>query len=159
MAIIWCMVPKIWSAADKIFCYSGLFFPFLPPYGTRKSKFFWKWKKQKSTWKHYHLQMCTINNSHRVYGSRDIECKGQIFLSFWTVFCSFTPLANPKIKIFEIWKKYLVISSFYICVPKIMIRWCMVPEIWCVTDGRTDRWTDGWTEKVTYRGGGGGGGA
>ena len=68
------------------------------------------------------------------------------------------------------------ISSFYICEPKIMIRLCMVPEIWCMTvgqmDGRTDRriggrrvgqidgWTDGWTdgeggrmEKVTYRGG------
>ena len=26
------------------------------------------------------------------------------------------------------------ISSFYICVLKIMIRWCMIPEIWCVMD-------------------------
>ena len=24
----------------------------------------------------------------------------------------------------------------YICVPKNMIRWCMVPEIWCATDGQ-----------------------
>ena len=37
----------------------------------------------------------------------------------------------------------------------------MVPEIWCVKDGRTDGWTDGrmdewtggWTEKVTVGGG------
>ena len=109
-------------------------------------------------------------------------------------------------------KKHLEISSFYIDVPKIMIRWCTVPEIWCVTDvivishfglvfvllppffnspknqnfGKmkkkpgdifilhictknydqmmysswnivrdrwTDRWMDGQTEKVTYRGG------
>ena len=37
-------------------------------------------------------------------------------------------------------------SSFYICVPKIMIRWCMVPEIWRTTDGQADRWTD-WGKK------------
>ena len=36
-------------------------------------------------------------------------------------------------------KKDLKIYSFYTCVPKIMIRWCMVPEISCATDGRTDR--------------------
>ena len=24
------------------------------------------------------------------------------------------------------------------CVPKIMFRWCTVPEIWCATDGQTD---------------------
>ena len=27
-------------------------------------------------------------------------------------------------------------------VPKIMIRWCEVPKIWCATDGWTDRQTD-----------------
>ena len=37
------------------------------------------------------------------------------------------------------WKKHLEISSFYTCVPKILIRWCTVPEEWCMTDGRTDR--------------------
>ena len=36
------------------------------------------------------------------------------------------------------WKKHLQISSFYICVPKFMIRWCTVPEIWCPTDGQKD---------------------
>ena len=39
-------------------------------------------------------------------------------------------------------KKTLDISSVYICIPKIMIRWCTVPEIWCAMDGQTDRWTD-----------------
>ena len=56
------------------------------------------------------------------------------YLSFWAIFCSFTPLKAWKIKILKKWKKYLEISSFYICVPKIMIRWYTVPEIWCVTD-------------------------
>ena len=31
------------------------------------------------------------------------------------------------------------------CVPKIMIRWCMIPEIWCTAN----RWMDGRTEKLT----------
>ena len=47
------------------------------------------------------------------------------------------------------WKKILEISPFYICVPTIMIRWCTVPEIWCLNDGQRDRQM----EKVTYRGG------
>ena len=37
-----------------------------------------------------------------------------------------------------------------------MMTCCMVPEIWCMADGRTDRQTDrqsdGQAEKVTYRG-------
>ena len=39
-----------------------------------------------------------------------------------------------KIQDFEKIKKTLVISSFYIFVPKIMIRWFTVPVIWCMTD-------------------------
>ena len=56
------------------------------------------------------------------------------YFSFWAIFCPFTPLTAQKIKILKKWKKCLEISSFYISVPKIMIRWCTVPEIWCMTD-------------------------
>ena len=151
--------------------------------------------------------MCTINEDQFLkYNAADI-----IFFSFWTIFCAFTPLATPKIKILKkltktpgdiiIWhkctknqdhmlhcswdrcmtdiifvfhfglyfaltslktwkikilrkwkkkkkkKKKLEISSFYICVPKIMIKNNVVHDTW------TDRRTDTWTEKVTYRGG------
>ena len=51
----------------------------------------------------------------------------------------FFALTAQKIKILKKWNKHLEISSFYICVLKIKIRWCTVPEICCVTDGRTDR--------------------
>ena len=51
-----------------------------------------------------------------------------------------SPLTAQKIKTSKKWKKHLEISSFYTCVPKIMIRWCMVPEIWCATDEQTDGW-------------------
>ena len=54
-----------------------------------------------------------------------------------------TPLTAPKMKTSKKWKKIWEIS-FYKCVPKIMIRWCMVPEIWCATGGQTDRRTDRW---------------
>ena len=40
-----------------------------------------------------------------MYGSWDMECKGENFLSFWNVFRTFTHLATQKIKILKKWKK------------------------------------------------------
>ena len=56
------------------------------------------------------LQKCTINDNHMTYGSWDMKRDGQNFLSFWTVFCPFTPLTTQKIKILKHWKKDLEIS-------------------------------------------------
>ena len=61
------------------------------------------------------------------------------YFSCWAILCPFTPLTAKKIKILKKVKKQLDISSFYICVPKIMIRSCVVPEICCATDGWMDR--------------------
>ena len=58
----------------------------------------------------------------------------QNFFSFWTIFCPFTPLTPQKIKILKKWKKRLKISSFYSCVPKIIIICVNVREIWRVTN-------------------------
>ena len=58
-----------------------------------------------------------------------MECNRQNFLSFWTVFCLFTPLTTRKITILKKWTKRLEILSFYTYVPKMTIIWCMVPEI------------------------------
>ena len=64
---------------------------------------------------------------------------------------------SPKNQNFKKMKKMPGDIIFYACVPKIKIRWCTVPEIWCSTDEWTDRWmdrrTDRWKEKVTYIGG------
>ena len=73
------------------------------------------------------LQQCTINDNHMMYGSWDK-------MSFWTIFCCFTPLTTQEIKILKNGKKHLEISSFYTSVPKIMIICCTVPEIWRVAD-------------------------
>ena len=62
--------------------------PHPPSYGPRKSKF---WKNKKAPEDIIILQMCTMNSSHLVYGSWDMECIRQNYLSFSTVFCSFTP--------------------------------------------------------------------
>ena len=77
---------------------------------------------------YYKYQMFTINDSHQSYDNR------QSFLSTWTVFCPFT-LPPP----------------FYISVPKIVIRWCMAPDICCTTDRQTGGWTDGRTDTQTDR--------
>ena len=56
-----------------------------------------------------------------------------VIFHFGLFFCPFTPVIAQKNQNFNK-KKYLEISSFYTCVPKIMIRWCTVPEKWCMTD-------------------------
>ena len=79
------------------------------------------------------LHMCSKNYYQMMYDSWDmVHDRSNCHFSFCAIFCPFTPPATQKIKILKKWKKHLEIS-FYICVPKIMIR-CMVPEIWCVTD-------------------------
>ena len=140
MTVIWCMVPQIWSATDRIFCHFGLFFALLPP-NNPKLKFE---KMKKMPRDIIILHMFTINDNYMMYCSWDIEHDGQNFLSFWTISCPFTLLTTQKIKILKKWKKHLEISSFYICAPKIMIRWCTVPEIWCATDRWANRWRDRW---------------
>ena len=63
------------------------------------------------------LHICTITDNHMMYGSWDMEHNRHNFLSFWTVFCPFTPLLTQKIKILKKWKKHLNIWSFYKCIP------------------------------------------
>ena len=77
------------------------------------------------------LHKCTKNQDHMLYYSWDMVCDGcNCYFSFWTIFCSFTPLTAPKMKISKKWKKPLEMSSFYTSVPKIMIIWCnIVPEV------------------------------
>ena len=44
------------------------------------------------------LQMCTTNDNHMIYDSRDMERNRHIFLPFWNIFCPFTSLTTCKIK-------------------------------------------------------------
>ena len=62
------MVPETWNVTDIIFCHSGLFFALLltPPMDQDNQNF----EKMKKTHEDIIiLQMCTINDSHMMYGS------------------------------------------------------------------------------------------
>ena len=95
----------------KFFVILDHFFSFFYPPNNPKNKNF---EKMKITPRDIIiLHKCTINGNHMMYGSRDMMHDRQNFLSFWTVFCPFTPLTTQKIKILKNWKKHLEISSFY----------------------------------------------
>ena len=92
MVIIWCMVSEIWIATDIIFCHSGRF-----------SKF---QKNGKAPDNIIILQMCSINDSHMMYSSWDIECDEHFFFVILNHFLPFFyPLANPKKNVLRNWKK------------------------------------------------------
>ena len=111
----------------------GHFLPFYPPppLKTKKSKF---WKNEKHAGDIIILPTCTKNHNHMRYASWDTEWDWQNFWSLWAIFGAFTQFLNQKIKILKKCKKHMDISSFYWCIPKIPIIWCMLPEIWSVTD-------------------------
>ena len=90
---------------NRIFCHFGLFF----------AHFFEKIKKKFEDIIILHLH--PTNDDYMMYGSWDMECNRQIFLSFWTIFCLFTPLTSQKIKTLKKWKKCLEILSFYFFFP------------------------------------------
>ena len=83
-----------------------IFWPFTPLW-TQKIKILEKWKKTPEDI--IILQICPINDSHMMYDSWDMESNRQNFLSFWTIFCPFTPIWTQKIKNLEKWKKHLKI--------------------------------------------------
>ena len=83
----------------EFFSHSGPFFALLPaPYGLENQNF---GKMNNTSEDIIILQMRTINYSHMMYGSCDMKCNRQNFLSFWSTFCPFTPLTTRKIKILK----------------------------------------------------------
>ena len=82
----------------QFFCHSGPFFALYTPMDQENQDFE---KIKKPPEDIIISQMCTINDGHIMYGSWDMECNGHNFLSFWAIFCPFTPLWTRKIKTFE----------------------------------------------------------
>ena len=86
----------------EFFVIMDRFLPFYPPMDPENQNF----EKMKKTLEDIIiLQMFTINDSHMIYGFSDMECNRQNFLSFWTIFCPFTPLTTRKTKILKKLKK------------------------------------------------------
>ena len=82
----------------EFFVILGRFLSFYPPNNPKNQNFE---KIKKPPGDIIILHMCTINDSHMMYGSWDMECDGQKFLSFWTVSYPFTPLTTRKTKFWK----------------------------------------------------------
>ena len=95
-----------------------IFCPFTP-LKNQKIKIWKKWKRLRDI---IILLKCTRKHDHMLHCSWDMaRDRCSLYLSFWDIFCPFTPLMTQKIKFFKKWKKHLEMLSFYTCVPKIMI--------------------------------------
>ena len=64
----------------------GHFWPFYPPNNPKNQNF-----EKKKKLLEISFYTCTENHNHMKYSSWDTEWERQNFLSFWTVFCPFTP--------------------------------------------------------------------
>ena len=143
MAIVYCMVPEMWSTTDKVFCHFGPFFAlFLPRPSNSENQNFEKLKKTPGDI--IILHMYTIIDNHVMYGSWNMECDGHFVLSFWTIFCPFnpSPLTTQKLKI----KKKMKKAPGDITILHICIKYYdhMMHDSWdMVCDGRMDRRMDG----------------
>ena len=128
------MVPETCSVTNGTFLsFWTVFSPFTLLW-TKKIKILKQWKK--------HLKILSFYKYHKwqSYNVWTLRYRVQqtVFLSFWTVFCLFTPLTTQKIKTLKKWKKHLEdiiilhictindnqnkkkhleILSFYTCVP------------------------------------------
>ena len=141
--IICCTVPEIQCMIDTIVINLGYFCPFTP-LTTQKIKIFQKWKKHMEI---SSLYTCVPKLMVICYTVPEVWGMTSVIAVFhFELFLRFYP-NNSKKNIFFKWRNLLQISSFYTCVPKIMIRWCKVPEIWRMTDGKTNRQMDRQTQK------------
>ena len=71
----------------EFFVILDCFLSFYPPYNQKNQNFE---KMKKLPGDIIILPKCKINDNHMMYGSWDTERNGQN-LSFWTIFCPFTP--------------------------------------------------------------------
>ena len=138
------MIPEIWSATDRTFLSFWTNFCPFSPLTAWKMTILKKWKKHLKILSFYRSVpkiMIICYTVPEVWNVTDV-----IVIFHFRLFLPFYPLTAQKIKISKKFKKSLEISSFYIRVAKIIIRWCTVLEVWCATNG----WTDGQTYKMWH---------
>ena len=97
---VWFLGYGAWQT--ELFIILDCFLPFYAPNNPKNQNFV---KTKKNPADITILQMLTINDSHMMYGSWDIGCNRQNFLSFWTIYCLFYPPKNLKNQNFEKMKK------------------------------------------------------
>ena len=122
--LIWLIVTKKWCAHQyrlfrPLFALSTLFGP----------KYQKIWKIKEIPGDIIILHQCTKNWNHVIFNSQNVMWIAlQVILSYLCLLPNFWP---KKSKFLKKRKKHLGISSFYTCIPKITIIWCIVPLKWC----------------------------
>ena len=111
----------------------GPFFALSAPWEPGKSKFsYWKNTSRYYHFTHLHHKWQSCDVWSLRYGMQRTEFFVILdrFLSFYLP----PPLTTQKTNILKKWKKQFEILSFYICILKMTIIWCMVPEISSATN-------------------------
>ena len=85
---------RYWVRRTEFFVILDHFLPFYPPSNPKNENF--EKKMKKTLGDIIILHKCTINDNH-MYGSWDMKRDRHNVLSFFTVFCPFTPLTTWKI--------------------------------------------------------------
>ena len=80
----WAWCTKFYVILDHFLA----FYPFIPPKDPKNQNF---QKLGKKSGDIIILHRWTINGNRMIYSSWDMEHNGLIFLSFWPIFCTFTP--------------------------------------------------------------------
>ena len=144
MTIVSCVVPEIWSAAERIFCHLGPFLALLTPLTTKKIKMLEKWRKK-------HLGISSFYTSAPkiiiiCYTILEIWHVTDVIIFHFGLFFTLLPLPphpiSPKNQIKKKWKKHLAISSFYTS----QILW--LDDAWLLRYGV--RCTDGQMDEQTF---------
>ena len=89
---------RYWVRQTEFFVILGHFLPLYPPNNQKNQNF--KTMK-KPFWDVITLHLCTKNHNRMMHASWDMEYDRNNFLSFWAIFCPFTPLLTPKNKNLE----------------------------------------------------------
>ena len=150
MTNIWWMVPEILSTTN-IWSFWSIFLPFYTPIITQKIKILKTWKNHLEILSFY---TCPINDNHMMYGSWDMKCDRQIFLSFWMGFDPPNILKNQNFEKLKKTPGYIIILHMcsinqhfkknekniwiYFHFTQVYQKsWSYaiytVPEIWCMT--------------------------
>ena len=146
--IICYTVPEIWCMMNvTVIFHFGLFLPFYPLNSLKKSKFK-KMKRQVPRdiiiYKSVPKIMIICYTLPEIWHVMDVI----VIFSFWAIFYP----NSQKNQNYKKMKRTPEISSFYTCVPKIMVRWWRFLRYGMQqTDGQTDRWMDGgkkWHKEV-----------
>ena len=122
---VWSLRYGVWQT--EFFVILDRFLPFYPTNNAKNQNFE---KMKKPPGDIIILHICTINDNYMMYGSWHMKHHREN-LSFWTVFCRFTPLITQKIKILKNWKNAWRYHQFKQVYQK---SWSYATEIWCITD-------------------------